>query len=62
VFAHGSYQGSVGVFLWLREDAIRAPIAEPNGSIRGHPVEWRSHSEVGLPLRYLANHDETGTR
>jgi hypothetical protein len=67
VLARGSYQGSFGVFLRLREDARWADIAEGNGSIRSHPVEWLAHSEAGFPLKHcggtrtgIANHDETG--
>jgi hypothetical protein len=52
VLARGSYQGSLGIFLRLREDMKWADIAEPNGSIRSHPVEWLAHSEVGLPSKY----------
>jgi hypothetical protein len=36
----GSYQGTLGVFLGLREDVKWADIAERNGSVRMHPVEW----------------------
>jgi hypothetical protein len=52
VLARGSYQGSLGIFLRLREDARWADITERNGSIRSHPVEWLSHSEASLPLNY----------
>ncbi len=52
VLARGSYQGSLGVFLRLREDARWADIAERNGSIRSHPVEWLAHSEAGFPVKY----------
>jgi hypothetical protein len=62
VLARGSYQGSLGVFLRLREDTRWADITERNGNIRSHPVEWLSHSEVALPLKYFTNHEETGTR
>ena len=44
VLARGSYQGSLGVFLRLREDARWADITERNGNIRSHPVEWLAHS------------------
>jgi hypothetical protein len=40
VLAEGTYQGTVGIFLHLREDVRWADIAEPNGSIRSHPVAW----------------------
>jgi hypothetical protein len=44
VLAQGTYQGTPGVFLGLREDAKWADIAEGNGSIRSHPVTWLAHS------------------
>lgn len=40
VLAEGTYQGTVGIFLHLREDVEWADIAEPNGNIRSHPVAW----------------------
>ncbi len=42
--AEGTYQGTPGVFLRLREDANWADIAERDGSIRSHPVAWLAHS------------------
>jgi len=44
VLAEGTYQGTPGVFLRLREDANWADITERNGSIRSHPVVWLAHS------------------
>jgi hypothetical protein len=43
VLAQGSYQGTVGVFLRLREDTNWADITEPNGEVRSHPVVWLAH-------------------
>lgn len=40
VLADGTYQGTVGVFLHLREDINWADIAENNGTVRSHPVAW----------------------
>jgi hypothetical protein len=40
VLAEGTYQGTVGVFLHLREDVNWADITESNGSVRSHPVSW----------------------
>lgn len=40
VLAHGSYQGTPGVFLHLNEDPNWADIREWNGVIRNHPLEW----------------------
>jgi hypothetical protein len=42
--AKGSYQGTAGVFLNLREDPKWADILEPNSQVRSHPVEWLRHS------------------
>ncbi len=51
VLARGSHQGSLGVFLRLREDPRWADITERNGSVRSHPVEWLAHSEAGAARR-----------
>jgi len=40
VLAEGTYQGTLGVFLHLRDDVKWADIAERNGGIRSHPVAW----------------------
>jgi hypothetical protein len=44
VLAHGTYKGTLGIFLRLREDVKWADIKERDGSIRSHPVEWLAHS------------------
>jgi len=44
VLAKGSYQGTLGVFIKLRQDARWADIRERNGGTRCHPVEWLTHS------------------
>jgi hypothetical protein len=49
VLAQGSYQGTVGVFLTLREDATWADITEPNGEVRSHPVVWLAHAARVIP-------------
>jgi hypothetical protein len=51
VLAHGTYQGTTGEFLGLREDAKWADITETNGRISAHPVEWLAHSEIALRRR-----------
>jgi hypothetical protein len=43
VLASGTYTGTPGVFLNLREDTRWADIAERGGSVRRHPVEWLAH-------------------
>jgi hypothetical protein len=40
VLAEGTYQGTVGVFLHLRDDVNWADITESNDTIRSHPVAW----------------------
>jgi len=42
--AKGSYQGTVGTFLNLRDDPNWADILEQNSQVRSHPVEWLQHS------------------
>ena len=44
MLAEGTYQGTQGVFLRLREDVNWADITERNGSIRSHPVAWLAHT------------------
>jgi hypothetical protein len=44
VLAEGTYQGTPGVFLRLKEDVNWADITERNGSVRSHPVAWLAHS------------------
>lgn len=40
----GSYQGTLGVFVRLRADVKWADIAERDGSVRSHPIEWLGHA------------------
>lgn len=47
--ARGTYQGTTGVFLGLREDSNWADIAERGGAVRSHPVMWLSHSASPIP-------------
>ena len=49
VLAKGSYQGTIGVFVRLREDVNWADITERNGSTRSHPVAWLAHSACAIP-------------
>jgi hypothetical protein len=44
VLAQGTYQGTVGVFLRLREDIRWADITEVSGAVRSHPVIWLGRS------------------
>ena len=49
VLARGTYPGTLGVFLWLKEDVNWADIRERNGDIRSQPVEWLAHSTRATP-------------
>jgi hypothetical protein len=44
VLAEGTYQGTQGVFVRLKEDLNWADITERNGKVRSHPVAWLDHS------------------
>lgn len=44
VLAEGTYQGTPGVFLRLREDVHWADITERSGAVRSHPVAWLAHA------------------
>ncbi len=46
VLAQGTYQGTGGVFLRLKEDPKWADITETDGSVRCHPVEWLAHTKI----------------
>ena len=42
--AKGSYEGTLGTFLNLKDDDPKwADILEQNSQIRSHPVEWLKH-------------------
>jgi len=47
VLITGSYQGTPGVFLRLKEDRNWADITERDGSVRSHPIQWLGHAVVG---------------
>jgi transcription antitermination factor NusG len=44
VLARGTYPGTTGVFLHLREDRDWADVQEDGGAIRSHPVAWLEHA------------------
>jgi hypothetical protein len=46
ILAEGPYQGTLGVFLALRQDVDWAEIEEPNSKVRIHPVRWLQHSDL----------------
>lgn len=49
VLARGSNQGTLGIFLRLKEDTNWADIRERNGAIRSHPVIWLDYGEKPIP-------------
>jgi len=49
VLANGTYQGTLGAFLRLREDVNWADITERSGAVRSHPVIWLAHSASAIP-------------
>jgi hypothetical protein len=44
VLANGTYQGTSGTFLRLREDPKWADIAQQDGTTRSHPLAWLTHA------------------
>ena len=56
VLAEGSHQGTLGIFLRLREDVNWADITERNGRIRSHPVVWLAHANNETPGYAYWNH------
>ena len=53
VLIDGTYPGTRGVFLRLKEDTNWADIDESSGVIRSHPVIWLAHCESAI--RVAAN-------
>jgi hypothetical protein len=49
VLANGTYQGTLGVFLRLREDVNWADISERDGNVRSHPVMWMARAASAIP-------------
>jgi len=49
VLADGTYPGTLGTFLRLKEDVNWADIKESTGDIRSHPVAWLAHSGEAVP-------------
>jgi hypothetical protein len=50
ILASGTYQGTSGVFLGLREDPVWADITQRDGIVHSHPVAWLAHSTIAFPL------------
>ena len=50
VLARGTYQGTSGVFLKLRDDLNWADITEHDGAVRSHPVLWLAHAATVVPV------------
>ena len=48
VLAEGTYQGTPGVFLRLKNDTNWADVRERNGGIRTHPVAWLAYSHIAI--------------
>jgi hypothetical protein len=44
VLVEGTYQGTLGVFVRLKDDVGWADITERNGEVRSHPVAWLGHN------------------
>lgn len=49
VLAIGTYQGTQGAFLRLREDPAWADITERDGGIRSHPLAWLARAAGANP-------------
>ena len=61
VLAEGTYQGTLGVFVRLRNDVNWADITERNGSIRSHPVAWLEHSTDASRVPWLTTAEPEAT-
>ena len=47
ILVAGTYQGTLGIFVRLRDDVGWADITDRNGEVRSHPVAWLGHSAEG---------------
>ena len=47
VLVEGPYQGTLGVFVRLKNDVAWADVAERNGEVRSHPLIWLGHAGEG---------------
>jgi len=61
VLAEGTYQGTPGIFLRLKDDVKWADITERNGTVRSHPVEWLAHDHSDRDPRELTMSTGTNT-
>jgi hypothetical protein len=50
VLVRGSYPGTLGKFLRVKEDAKWADIEEANGVVRSHPMIWLDHVTAANPV------------
>jgi hypothetical protein len=53
VLTLGTYQGTPGVFVCLRQDTKWADVRESDGAVRSHPVAWLG--AAGSPLGQLVS-------
>ncbi len=44
VLVEGTYQGTLGVFVRLRDDVGWADVEERSGLVRSHPLAWLGHA------------------
>jgi len=49
VLTAGTYPGTQGIFLRLKEDTHWADVRERDGRIRSHPLAWLAHSSGAVP-------------
>lgn len=50
VLERGTYQGTLGVFVRLKQDPHWADVRERDGTLWSHPVEWLAHATGASPL------------
>ena len=48
VLAHGTYQGTSGIFVRLRADTNWADVTECDGTTRRHPMAWLARPSAVL--------------
>jgi hypothetical protein len=60
VLVEGTYQGTLGIFVRLKDDVAWADIKERNGQVRSHPVAWLGHAVKQAEGTNIPEHPSVG--
>lgn len=62
VLANGTYQGTPGTFVALRNDENWADIRECNGHVRSHPIAWIKRGAISSGLDFAESRRTSGVK